>query len=480
MHITTENSKFMSPVAWLFTRFDVESGKNFRNLPPMTHPIVRFAPSPTGRLHVGNVRTALINWLFAKGQGGQFILRIDDTDLERSTLENEEAIRTDLTWLGMLWDSTFKQSDRFREYDAAADTLRGMGLLYPCYETAEELDRKRKIALSRGRPPVYDRAALKLTDDERAKLEADGVRPHWRFRLSGERVEWTDLVRGPQSIDTSSLSDPILIREDGSYLYTLPSVVDDIDAKITHVVRGEDHVTNSGAQIEIFRALGGVAPDMAHLPLLVGADGSALSKRLGSLSMGELREQGYEPMSIVSLLPKLGTSDNVEPRLALMDLAREFDFGKIGRAPARFDEADLKALNGAILHALPYDAVKDRLAAVDARAANEAFWLAVRANCTLLPDVKDWAETVYGQVAPMVEPEDAGFLAEAAALLPAGAVTGETWSAWTNTVKDKTGRKGRALFMTLRKALTGQEHGPDMGAILPLIGRERMLQRLGG
>ena len=444
----------------------------------MTAPIVRFAPSPTGRLHVGNVRTALINWLFAKGQQGKFILRIDDTDTERSTQEYEDGIRTDLAWLGLTWDDSFSQSDRFAEYDAAADKLREMGLLYPCYETADELDRKRKIALSRGRPPVYDRAALALSDDDKAKLEAEGRSPHWRFKLSGERIEWNDLVRGPQSIDTSSLSDPILIREDGSYLYTLPSVVDDIEAKITHVVRGEDHVTNSGAQIEIFKALGGTAPDMAHTPLLIGADGQGLSKRLGSLSMGELRAQGYEPMAVCSLLAKIGTSDNVEARESLAQLVAEFDFGKIGRAPARFDEAELLSLNAAILHGLPFEAVKDRLAAVDPRAADETFWSVVRENCSLLPEVAGWVETVFGDVTSLVDAEDKDFIATAAKLLPEGELTGDSWSAWANAVKAETGRKGRGLFMPLRKALTGQEHGPDMSAILPLIGRERALARL--
>ena len=446
----------------------------------MTAPIVRFAPSPTGRLHVGNVRTALINWLFAKGQQGKFILRIDDTDTERSTQEYENGIRTDLTWLGLVWDDTFSQSKRFAEYDAAADKLREMGLLYPCYETADELDRKRKIALSRGRPPVYDRAALELSDEDKAKLEAEGRTPHWRFKLSGGRVEWTDLVRGDQSIDTASLSDPILIREDGSYLYTLPSVVDDIEAKITHVVRGEDHVTNSGAQIEIFKALGGTAPDMAHTPLLIGADGQGLSKRLGSLSMGELRAQGYEPMAVSSLLAKIGTSDNVEARETLDQLVAEFDFGKIGRAPARFDETELLSLNAAILHGLPFEAVKDRLADVDPRAADEAFWTVVRENCSLLPDVAAWVETVFGDITPLVDDEDKEFVATAATLLPEGELTGESWSQWANAVKAETGRKGRGLFMTLRKALTGQEHGPDMGALLPLIGRDRALKRLQG
>ena len=445
----------------------------------MTRPVVRFAPSPTGRLHVGNVRTALINWLFSRGQQGKFILRIDDTDLERSTQENEEALKVDLTWLGLTWDESFNQSHRFKVYDEAADKLRAMGLLYPCYETAEELDVKRKIAQTRGRPPVYDRAALTLTEADRAKFEAEGRKPHWRFKLSGERVEWNDLVRGPQSIDTSSVSDPILIREDGSYLYTLPSVVDDIEAGITHVVRGEDHVTNSGAQIEIFLALGGKAPEMAHTPLLIGADGAALSKRIGSLSMGELRARGYEPMAICSHLAKLGTSDNIEARMSLEQLCEEFAFSKIGRAPARFDDNDLDALNAAIVHAMPFETVRERLAAIDARAASEPFWLAVRENCTFVSDAQAWVEIIFGAPAPLVADEDKDFIASAAAHLPVGDLTGESRSAWTNALKTATGRKGRGLFMPLRKALTGLEHGPDMGAVLPLIGREKVLQRLG-
>jgi glutamyl-tRNA synthetase len=445
----------------------------------MTRPVVRFAPSPTGRLHVGNVRTALINWLFARGQQGRFILRIDDTDLERSTKENEDALKADLTWLGLTWDETFNQSGRFGTYDAAAERLRGMGLLYPCYEAAEELDVKRKIAQSRGRPPVYDRAALELTDADRAKLDAEGRTPHWRFKLSGGRIEWTDLVRGGQGIDTSSLSDPILIREDGSYLYTLPSVVDDIEAGITHVVRGEDHVTNSGAQIEIFMALGGTAPEMAHTPLLVGADGSALSKRLGSLSIGELRSQGIEPMAILSYLAKLGTSDNIEVRHDISDLCAEFFFEKIGRAPARFDEADLVHLNASLVHEMPFAQASDRLRDLDPKADNEAFWLAVRENCIHVSDAKDWVDVIYGQPASLVADEDRDFIAAAAAHLPEGELTGASWGEWTGALKAATGRKGRGLFMPLRKALTGLEHGPDMGAVLPLIGRDAVLARLG-
>lgn len=444
----------------------------------MTKPIVRFAPSPTGRLHVGNVRTALINWLFARGAGGTFILRIDDTDTDRSTIEYEDGLKEDLTWLGLTWDDTFNQSRRFEKYDAAAASLKEKGLLYACYETADELDRKRKIALSRGRPPVYDRAALSLNEDERAKLEDEGRTPHWRFKLSGARCEWNDLVRGSQSIDTASISDPILIREDGSYLYTLPSVVDDIEYGVTHVVRGEDHVTNSGAQIEIFNALGGTAPAMAHTPLLIGADGQGLSKRLGSLSIAQLAEQGLEPLAIASLLARIGTSENVEAAESLEALASSFAFSKIGRAPARFDEAELKGVNAAILHDLSFEDVHERLSAIDPRAANAAFWTTVRENCSVLPDVRAFVEVAFGDITPIVEEEDREYIAVAAASLPEGDIENETWGAWTSALKVETGRKGRGLFMPLRKALTGMSHGPDMSEMLKLIGREKAAQRL--
>lgn len=444
----------------------------------MTKPVVRFAPSPTGKLHVGNVRTALVNFLFARSQGGTFILRIDDTDTERSTAAYEDGIREDLTWLGMIWDKSFKQSERFADYDAAADKLRAAGLLYPCYETGEELDRQRKLQRARGKPPIYNRAALDLSDADRAELDAEGRKPHWRFKLSGERVEWVDLVRGDQSIATSSLSDPVLIRADGSYLYTLPSCVDDIDAGITHVVRGEDHVTNSGAQIEIFRALGGTAPEMAHTPLLVGADGASLSKRLGSLDMGTLRERGVEPITICSLLGKLGTSDNVEIRESLAVLADEFDFGKIGRSPARFDESELTGLNASLVHTMAFDTVKDRLAAIDPLAVNEDFWVLVRENCALVEAAAEFVPVAFGEITPIINAEDREFIAAAAASLPDGDVTTETWREWTSKLKTETGRKGRGLFMPLRKALTGMESGPDVGKMLMLMGRERALARL--
>jgi glutamyl-tRNA synthetase len=442
---------------------------------------VRFAPSPTGKLHVGNIRTALVNWLFAKGQGGVFVLRIDDTDLERSTKENEDGIREDLTWLGLAWDETFKQSERFDRYRQAAEDLKGKGLLYACYETAEELERRKKIALSRGKPPVYDRAALELTERQRKDLEAEGRKPHWRFKLSGNRAEWVDLVRGQQSIDTSSVSDPVLIREDGSFLYTLPSVVDDVDAKITHVIRGEDHVTNSGAQIEIFLALGAQPPEMAHMPLLIGADGQGLSKRLGSLSAEQLRNDGFEPMSVLSLLAKIGTSDPVEARESLQQLALEFSFSKMGRAPARFDENELNSLNAQIVHAMPFEAVKPRLAKLAyGDKATPEFWDAIRGNLKTVTDAAVWLTVVYGGglTGPELSSEDQAFVGEAAKLFPEGDVGPTTWKDWTESLKAKTGRKGKQLYGTLRRVLTDQEHGPEMDKMLLLIGAQKARDRL--
>ncbi len=438
---------------------------------------LRFAPSPTGRLHVGNVRTALLNWLFAERQGGQVLLRIDDTDLARSTKEFELGIEEDLTWLGFKWRERANQSSRFEAYERAAEKLKSAGLLYPAYESEEELERKRKIAQATGRPPVYDRAALKLNLSERKALEGQGRKPHWRFKLSGARREWVDLVRGAQSIDTASLSDPVLIREDGAFLYTLPSVVDDIDFNITHIVRGEDHVTNSGVQIEIFEALGGATPLLGHFPLLVGADGEALSKRLGSLSIGELRAQGYEPMAVCSHLAKIGTSDPVEARLSFKQLAEEFAFDKIGRAQARFDPEELRRVNASVLHQTDYAAVRERLAASGAD-KGEAFWNAIRANITLLPEVKVWAHIVEGPIEPLVA--DVAFATAAAEVLPRGVYDATTWSAFTNAVKEKTGAKGKALFMPLRQALTGLDHGPEMAALFPLIGESRARKRLMG
>ncbi|RZJ00446.1 MAG: glutamate--tRNA ligase [Brevundimonas sp.] len=437
---------------------------------------VRFAPSPTGKLHVGNVRTALVNWMFAKGQGGSFVLRIDDTDLARSTAEFEQGIEDDLTWLGLVWDERHNQSKRFDRYEEAAARLKAAGRLYACYDTSEELDRRRKVQLSRGLPPIYDRAGLALTDAEKAAYEAEGRKPHWRFKLDGRRVAWEDLSRGHAEVDTASMSDPVLIREDGLFLYTLPSVVDDIDMAITHVIRGEDHVTNTGAQIEIFEALGGPVPSFAHMPLLVGEDGQALSKRLGSLSIAEMRDKGYEPIAITSHLGRIGTSDPLEVGESIDALGASFGFAKMGRSPARYDTADLDRLNAQALHAMPYAVAQPRLVELDAD-LGEAFWNGVRGNLQKFADVVDMAKIVRGPVTPTIE--DSAFAQAALAALPE-TIDETLWPVWTAAVKEATGAKGKALFMPLRLMITGQSHGPDMATLAPMIGRERIVKRLNG
>jgi glutamyl-tRNA synthetase len=435
--------------------------------------IVRFAPSPTGRIHIGNARTAVLNWLFALKSGGQFILRYDDTDTARSTQVFAEGIAADLDWLGIKPHRVEWQSKRFGHYDEVADSLRAAGRLYPCYETADELDRRRKRQMARGLPPVYDRAALKLTEAERAALEAEGRKPHWRFKLDGRVVEWNDLIRGPQHIDTTGLSDPVLVREDGTYLYTLPSVIDDIDFAITHVIRGEDHVVNTAVQIEITEALGGSVPNYAHHSLLTGADGKGLSKRLGSLSIGSMREGGLEAMAVVSHAALLGTSDNIHPCADYSELVDGFDLSKLSRAPARFDEVELAHLNAKLLHHLPWEAVKDRI-----HGGSEAFWIAIRGNIQKLADSSAWFDIITKRIKPLIADEDQEFIAQARNTLPPEPWDGTTWKTWTDAVKMATGRKGKQLFMPLRLALTGLDHGPELAQLLPLIGRERVLERL--
>lgn len=439
--------------------------------------LTRFAPSPTGLLHVGNARTALFCWLFAKANQGQFMLRLDDTDAERSTDEYAEGIKRDLDWLGLSYDLTAKQSDRFDAYRAAFDKLVAAGLIYPCYETPDELELKRKRQLARGKPPVYDRAALALTPDEIAALEAEGRTPHWRFKLSGEKVIWDDLVRGHQQVDTSSLSDPVLVRADGTFLYTLPSVVDDIDFNITHVIRGEDHVTNSAAQIEIITALGGDIPVFAHHPLLVMADGSALSKRLGSLSLASLREQGLNPMSVNSLIARLGTPDPVEAQADLASIAGQFDLSRLGRAPARFDPDELKRLNTKLLQDTAYGDVADELTALGIT-GGEMFWNTIRGNIETFADAARFWQMIEGPVSAEIDADDTDYIATALDHLPAQPWDENSWGQWTTALKEQTGRKGKALFMPLRLALTGQAHGPEMQNLLLLIGFERAKNRL--
>jgi glutamyl-tRNA synthetase len=438
-----------------------------------SNPRTRFAPSPTGRLHLGNARVALINWLAARKAGGRFLLRLDDTDEERSTEAHARAIEEDLRWLGLEWDESARQSERLDRYEAAAERLREDGRLYPCYETAEELSLKRKARLQAGLPPIYDRAALALDTADRQRLEAQGRRAHWRFKLEHQAIEWDDLVRGAQHFEGANLSDPVLLREDGRPLYTLSSVVDDIELGVSEVLRGEDHVANTAVQVQLFEALGGAVPRFGHLPLLTDVAGKGLSKRLGSLSVAAQREGGIEAMTINSYLAKLGTPDPIEPRLALADLVAEFDLGRFGRASPKFDPAELERLNAQLVHRLPFEAVASRLSGLD-----ETLWAAIQPNLSRVEEASEWLAICRGEITP-AEGHDS-YLAEAARLLPPEPWDEATWSAWTGALKKATGRKGRELFQPLRLALTGRDHGPELKSLLPLIGRERAEARLRG
>lgn len=443
----------------------------------------RFAPSPTGRLHVGNIRTALHNWMLARKNGGRFLLRIDDTDAGRSREEYVDAIRADLAWLGLEPDGEERQSERLDLYEAAFETLRAAGRVYPCYETAQELDLKRKIRLGRGLPPIYDRAALALCEDQRAAKAAEGIAPHWRFQLDhDEPITWDDGVRGVQKFDAATLSDPVIRRADGSWLYMLPSAVDDIDMEVTHVLRGEDHVSNTAVQIQMFTALHaaqfaaakGAAkmhPDFAHEALLVGREGK-LSKRLGSLGCDTFRERGIEPEAVIALLARLGTSLPVEPIADRATLLESFDLSTFSRAPAKFDDAELERLNTAIVHQLAFADVAHRLP----EGMDEAGWHAIRPNLSQVAEAGEWWRLVTGPIEqPEFSAEDRAFLAAAGAALVWG---GDPWRSLTDAVKETTGRKGKPLFLPLRQALTGLDHGPDMGELLPLIGEARARERL--
>lgn len=446
------------------------------------NPVVRFAPSPTGRLHLGNLRTALINWLYARRHGGTMLLRIDDTDTERSTAANARAIEADLAWLGLNWDRFARQSDRLARYEAAAAYLKSIGRLYPAFESSEELELKRKLALGRGKPPLYDRAALRLSQEEKDARIAAGAPTVWRFKLDSGTTAWTDLLRGPVSFEGDNLSDPILIRADGAAVYTLASVVDDLDLGVTHVLRGEDHVANTAVQIQIFAALADFCGrskaidelSFGHFALIGDASGEKLSKRTGSTSLEMLRDEGVEPMALLSLLAKLGTSDAIELRPDLATLIAEFNLDHFGRSRPKLDLAELWHLNEKEMHLLPYEAVKDRLPP----GADEAFWLMARANITRVGEAGLWWQVVKGPITPVNE--DPAFLIEAATLLPTGAFDETSWATWTNAIKQATGRKGKSLFHPLRLALTGLDHGPELAKLLPLIGRTQVLERLKG
>ncbi len=440
---------------------------------------VRFAPSPTGRLHLGNIRGALINWLFVRRLGGAFLLRLDDTDRERSTEEFAAGIETDLRWLGLDWDAFARQSDRFARYEAAAERLKASGRLYPCYETEEELQLKRFQQVAAGGMQIYDRAALRLSEKQRRAYEAENHRPHWRFMIDTKETAWVDGVRGAQSFHGSKLSDPVLMRADGTPTYTLATVVDDTELGVTHVIRGEDHVANTAVQLQIFEALGAAESiTFAHFSLLTDAGGHNFSKRIGSMSIASLRDEGLEPMAINALLARLGTADPVEPVIDLRDLVAGFDLSRFGRASPKLDIGDIRRLNTAIIHATPFARVRTRLAALGLGGIDEAFWNAVRPNLTKLQDARDWWSICRERLTPVVA-EDA-FLAQAAELLPPEPWTERTWSEWTAAVGAATARKGKALFMPLRLALTAREHGPELKTLLPVLGRSCAQARLRG
>lgn len=436
---------------------------------------VRFAPSPTGLLHVGNARIALANWCLARRAGGTFLLRLDDTDTERSKAEYATAIEEDLRWLGLDWDEKIAQSDRIASYAAAAEKLKAAGRLYPCLETEEELEFKREQRRRQGKAPIYDRAALKMTKEQLDRAIANGKTPHWRFLLSNDSMAWRDGVLGPRKVKLSSLSDPVLIRADGSFLYTFTSVVDDLETRITDVIRGEDHVTNTAIQLDILHALGGHPRGMrfAHLPLLTDADGGPLSKRTGSVGLRQLRRDGVEPAALVGYLLALGSSMDPTPGLPA-ELAASYDLSNVSKSAARFDTKQLLALNRKWLHSLSFDAVKDRLP----EGAGEDFWLAIRGNLDLFREIRDWWDVVAGAIVPLGDPADAPLLRAAAETLPEEPWDEATWPAWTAVVGERAGRKGKALYLPLRRALTGEEYGPDLKVLLPLIGRARALERL--
>ena len=434
--------------------------------------VTRFAPSPTGYIHVGNLRTALMNYLIAKKSGGQFILRLDDTDQERSKQEYADQIMRDLEWLGLHWDKVEKQSLRLDRYREAAEDLKAKGKFYEVFESPTELDLKRKKQLNMGKPPVYDRAGLKLSDAEKEKLRAEGRDGYWRFLLDQERIEWTDGILGPISIDAASVSDPVLIRADGQVLYTFASSVDDIDMGVTFIVRGADHVTNTATQIQIMKAMGGTPPNFAHHSLLTGAKGEELSKRLGTLSLKDLRAQGVEAMALLSLMARLGSSRPVELFANIDELAAGFDVGTFGAAPTKFDAEDLFPLTRSYVQGLPFAQVQDRIAALGVPAEKaEQFWDVAKGNITVLADLEGWWQLFRDGATPLVADEDREFVAQALALLPAQPWTTETWGQWTTAVKEATGRKGKGLFMPLRKAMTGRENGPEMADVMPLLAK---------
>ncbi len=453
------------------TRPALASAAQLRYPAPMVK--VRFAPSPTGYLHVGNARTALVNWLFARNAGGHLLFRLDDTDTERGRPEFEQGIYDDLRWLGLDWDEQAAQSTRTARYSEMAEQLKASGRLYPCFENEDELAAKRAALVKRKLPPVYDRAALAMTPEQRAAAEANGKSPYWRFKLSEGAAAWNDLVLGPRNIRLGTVSDPVLLRADGTPLYTFTSVVDDIDFAITHIIRGEDHVSNTAVQIDLFRALGGAIPHFAHLPLISGGEGEKLSKRIGSISLKSLRRDGIEPAAVTAYLARLGTNKDPAP-LSLEDLTASFALADFGRSPPRFDARQLLTLNRKYLQALDFEAVKDRLP----EGADQKFWAAIHGNLDMLSEARRWWDIIHGELTPHPLPDAAPVLTAALATLPADPITPADWKPWVEAITNASGLKGRALFHPLRLALTGEAEGPEMANLLPLIGHATAARRL--
>lgn len=440
--------------------------------------VVRFAPSPTGHLHVGNIRMALANWLLAKSSNGRFILRLDDTDSERSKNEYATSIEKDLKWLGLEWDQLERQSARLERYQEMFESLKIAGRIYACYETSEELDYKRKRLRSRGKPPIYDRSSLKLSNAKKREYESEGRIPHWRFKLNHKEIHFDDLIRGPVEFHGGNLSDPILVRGDGTYLYMLPSAVDDVDMAVTDVIRGEDHVANTAVQIQLFEALGAIPPTFAHTPLLTDISGKGLSKRLGSMTVTSLREQGVEAMALNSYLAHIGTSDSIVPCRCLKALAEKFNISHTGRGTPKFDPEQLKSLNATLLHTTPFEDVYDRFIDKGLQHADANFWLAVRSNLERFDDVTLWYRVCFDDIQTVIE--DVSFAAKVADLLPAEPWDETTWKKWTDKIKENLGFKGKDLFLPLRLAISGLDHGPELKLLLPLIGITRVLKRLKG
>ena len=438
----------------------------------------RFAPSPTGMLHVGNARTALINWLFARSHGGVFMLRMDDTDTLRSSEEYEEMIKQDLQWLGLNWDETAKQSERLNRYEEVKQSLIKSGRLYPCYETQNDLDMKRKLLLSRGLPPIYDRAGLKLTKADHDEFQSKGIKPHYRFLLEEETIEWDDLIRGKIQFKAKNLSDPIVIREDGSMTYILCSAVDDIDFSITHVLRGEDHITNTAIGIQITKAIGATPPTFGHI-CFVKNKVEKISKRVGGFDIKGLRDQFIESMTINSLLAKIGTSDSIEPVTTMDELLKSFDIGKFGLSAVNYDFEELKHLNHKLINSISYQEILPSLKKLGS-AIDENFWLSVRGNINTLNEVTDWWNICNQQIKPLINDDDKDFLIECSKLLPTEEWNIKTWDIWIEKIKEKTGRSGKKLFMPIRLAITNQESGPELKILLPLIGQDKTIKRLNG